>query len=157
MILLRRKEACRMKIKVPYIIDDPIVGRTLSPTVMGLVGSMSIIFPRDYIMRDGDDLIYHHSSKRRIDSFKINSTSRFVVQNRTFSFWDKEFKLKQLRPGERSGVETTLLLIDFEEKSHVLIPPFHISRWQKTWNRFLIKLSKNIGLQVQEFNIHEDG
>jgi hypothetical protein len=135
-----------IKIRVPYVLDDPIVGRTLMPS------PLSILVPCDYITIDSGILSYHHAMTDTETSLRLKDGDKLLVQKRKVSYWDKELRLDLWK---RAGIEITLFLIDVEGRDHVLIPPFFIDRGQRTWNRFVTKLSKNSSLQVEEISIPE--
>jgi hypothetical protein len=135
-----------IRIRVPYVLDDPIVGRTLMPL------PFRILVPRDYITIDNGILTYHNAMAETATSLTLKDAGKLLVQKRQVSYWDKELRLDLWK---RAGIEITLLLIDVEGRDHVLIPPFFIDRGQRTWNRFLTKLSKNSSLQVEEISIPE--
>ncbi len=127
------------------MIDDPLVGRTLMPFPLFFILC-------DYITIANGILTYHHAMTETATSLKLKDSVKLLVQKRKISYWDKELKLDLWK---RAGIEITLFLIDVEGRAHVLISPFFIDRGQRTWDRFLTKLSKSSSLQVAEISIPE--
>jgi hypothetical protein len=135
-----------IKIKIPYILDDPIVGRTMSPIPIPLKTL------NDYLIIENEILRYKGSitSSRAIKSFNLKNIAKILLQKRDFPCLTKKYHY-DLWAGGR--IEIELSLVDIEGKSHVLIPKFFIDRGQKALNRFLTELCKYSSLPLEEETI----
>ena len=138
---LNNEMSNRVKIRVPYILDDPVVGRTIPPVPFTLF--------YDYIIIENGKITYEGSSisTQQKKSFYLNDISKLLLKTETISSWTKEHKLDYWR---RAGKRMELYLVDTENHEHMLIPGFFLDTGEKRWNRFIFKLCKISGLSLEE-------
>ena len=135
------------KIKIPYILDDPLVGRTMAP--------FSLTLFHDYIIIENGMLIYEGSaiSTRKKRSFFLKNIKNLLLKTKTISCWTKEHKLDYWG---RAGKRIELYLVDSMDNEHLLIPGFFIDSGEKRWNKFISELCEISGLCLEEINMSED-
>jgi hypothetical protein len=144
-----------VKIKVPRILDDPLVGR---------VQALPFFFPfnrffagtdYEYIIIKEGKLILQGStfSGRKTTSFQLANIEKFILRKRKVSCFDRERKYNIFG---RLGTEIELSLVDSEGKNHVIIPILLTNPggtlliFQKMWERFLRELRMYTGLPIEE-------
>jgi hypothetical protein len=139
----RGKMSENIKIRIPYIFDDPIVGRTMSPIQIPLRTF------NDYLIIENEILRYKGSvaSSRAIKSFNLKNIAKILLQKREFPCLTKEHHYDFWTGGR---IEIELSLVDIEGERHILIPKFFIDRGQKALNRFLSELCKYSSLPLEE-------
>jgi hypothetical protein len=132
-----------IKIRIPYILDDPIVGRTMSPIPIPLKTL------NDYLIIENGILRYSGSvtSSNAIKPFNLKNIAKILLRMREFRCFNNEHHYDYWAGGR---IEIELSLVDIEGKKHVLIPKFFIDRGQKAWNRFLSELCKYSSLPLEE-------
>jgi hypothetical protein len=135
-----------IKIRMPNIDDDPIIGRVLCP--VPFVPSFVTIF-HDYLIIENGILTIKNSimSSRSTVSINLKKVSKILVKIRELPGWTKGPKYNWWG---RIGTEIELSLVDLEGNSHILIPKFLLNNGQKEWNRFLGELKKTLRLPLEE-------
>ena len=139
----------RIKIRIPYIWDDPLVGRIISPTPFPISNF------NDYLVIENGMLTYKHSitSSKTVISFKLTNIAKLLLLKKKVPCFTKDHKL-DIWAGARTEIE--LSLIDIEGRNHVLISKVFINGGQKKLDRFLSELSKYSGLPLEERLIDPD-
>jgi len=132
-----------IKIRIPYILDDPIVGRTMSPIPIPLRTL------NDYLIIENGIIRYIGSvtSSKAIKLFSLKNFSKILLQKREYRCFTSEQHYDFYAGGR---IEIELSLVDIEGKNHILIPKFFIDRGQKALDRFLSKLCKYSSLPLEE-------
>jgi hypothetical protein len=148
-----------IKIKVPFILDDPIYGRILALPPFFPYNYIFIGTDYEYIIIEEGKLILKGSmlSGRKTTSFQLENIDKFILRKRKASCFDKEGKFNFLG---RLGTEIELSLFDTEDKNHVIIPislintfgPF-LKTTQNIWERFLRELRNYTGLPIEETSL----
>ena len=133
-----------MKIKVPNILDDPIVGRTIVPFPIPFIG--------DSIIIEGDKLICDRSNKKN-QTYNIKDISKIRTKTKIISGWTKEHKIDH---GTRAGKRVALYLVDTLNQEHLLIPDLFLDRGEKRWSSFISKLRKYTDLPFEELKESEN-
>jgi hypothetical protein len=140
-----------VKIRVPAIIDDPIVGRCSCPTsILGPLDPMNILSGIDYIIIKDGKLGFKcglESTPKSI--FKIDEIEKILIIKRKASCWTADHKI-DLWVNSSAGIEVSILLKSGER--HVLIPNFFLRHGKKDWDTFLKELSDSSGLFLEEIN-----
>jgi len=134
------------KIRVPSFIDDPIVGRFISPIPWGVF--------TDHIIIDNGVLLYEGSilSQKNKKSFKLENIKNVLVLKTKLTPWTKDHKLDIYG---RLGTDIEIYLVDIDGEEHELLPRFSmgVAGWgQKELNFFLSELCELSGLQLEEAN-----
>lgn len=141
------------QIRVPTIINDPMVGRLIiSIPLRDRLISPPLGFFTDYIIIDNEKLEYRGSkiSFKARKSFYLKSISKFLVRKWSLSCWTKDHKLDFYG---RLGTDIVLYLVDTDGEKHELIPRFMMNaakRGKKDWDRFLFELCGYSGLPLEE-------
>ena len=133
-----------VKIQVPAIMDDPIVGRCS-------VG-FPILSAFDYVIIKNGRI----SLKKALESnpgkiLKINEIEKILLTKRTVSCLTKDNKIDFWA---RNGTELEISLLLNTGEKHVLIPTFLLSRAKKDWDWFLHELCDSTELPLEE--VHEE-
>ena len=129
-----------VKLKVPYVLDDPLVGRCSSP--FPLTGGY------DHITIMNGMIDYTEAFENRPKRiFKINDIQKIVVIRRELSCWTKDHKLD---PWAKIGAEMEVIILANDGTSHVLIPAFSIRYGANKWDQFLNELSEASGIAIEE-------
>jgi hypothetical protein len=138
-----------VKIRIPYIWDDPLVGRIISSI------PLPISIFNDFLIIENGILTYKHSitSSKTGISFKLTNIIKLLLRKRKVPCLKKDHKL-DIWAGAR--IEIELSLLDIEGRSHVLISKVFIDRGQKNLDRFLSELCKYSGLPLEERLIDTD-
>jgi hypothetical protein len=133
-----------VKIQVPAIMDDPIVGRC------------SVAFPIlstfDYIIIKNGRIGYKEafeSNPKKI--YKINEIEKILLTKRIVSCWTKDHKIDLWA---RNGTELEISLLLKTGEKHVLIPTFLLSRAKKDWDWFIHELCDSTELPLED--VHEE-
>ncbi|MCP3928648.1 MAG: hypothetical protein GY705_06055 [Bacteroidetes bacterium] len=130
-----------IEIRVPFIVDDPITGRTISPFPLGVFD--------EYIFLEEGKLIYKHSkiSTKANKSYSLKDLKKITEKTKKISPFKKDFNLDLIG---RFGTEVTLDLVDINGDSHRFIPKFLITTYgHKEWDRFLDELQSLSGLPLE--------
>ena len=140
-----------VKICVPPIIDDPLVGWCSSPaSILGSLDPMNIVSGIDYIIIKDVKLGIKYglgSSPKKI--FKLNEIEKLLITKRSNSCWTADHKIDHwAKSGTR--IEVSILLKSGER--HILIPNFLLRHGKKDWNIFLKNLSESSGLLIEEID-----
>ena len=143
--MVENSNAEYIKIRIPYIIDDPLVGRVIAPIIPPPILD---IF-HDWLIIENRMLTFKESITSSKSSISINleNIAKILLIKKKISYFNKR---QQVDLWSRGGTEAELLLVDIEGKSHVLIPKLFIDGGEKEWNRFLIELSKYSGFPIEE-------
>ena len=138
-----------VKIRVPAIIDDPIVGRCSSPTsILGPLDPMNIISGIDYIIiKDGRLGLKCGLETTPKKIFKIDEIENLLIIKRKASCWTADHKI-DFWAKSGAGIEVSILLKSGER--NVLIPRFFLRHGKKDWDMFLKELSDYSGLALEE-------
>ena len=133
-----------VKIQVPAIMDDPIVGRCS-------VG-FPILSAFDYVIIKNGRI----SLKKALESnpgkiLKINEIEKILLTKRTVSCWTKDNKIDFWA---RNGTELEISLLLNTGEKHVLIPTFLLARAKKDWDWFFRELCDSTELPLEE--VHEE-
>lgn len=140
-----------VKIRIPAIIDDPIVGRCSSPgSILGALDPMNIVSGIDYIIIKDGKLGFKcglESSPKKI--FKLNEIEKLLIIKRNESCWTDDHKI-DLWAKNGSGIEVLIQLSSGER--HILIPNFFLGHGKKDWDIFLKELCDLSGLSFEEIN-----
>ena len=136
----------KKKIRVPSFIDDPLIGRCITPFPLGIF--------HDYIIIDNETLLYKGSklSSKLQKSFSVKNILKLLVGKRNVSCWTKDHRWD---PYGRIGTDIELYLVDTDGEKHELLPKFsmNVAGWgQKEWDRFLSELCEFSGLPLEEVN-----
>lgn len=144
-----------VKIKVPCILDHPLVGRVFALPLFFPFNRFFVGTDYEYIIIKEGKLILQGStfSGKKTTSFQLANIEKFILRKRKVSCFDKAGKLNFWG---RSGTEVELSLVDIEGKNYVIIPillttpggSFQI--FQKGWERFLRELRMYSGLPIEE-------
>ena len=132
-----------VKIQVPAIMDDSIVGRC------------SVAFPIlntfDYVIIKNGRIGYKNafeSNPKKI--LKITEIEKIILTKRTVSCWTDDHKLDLWT---RNGTELEISLLLKTGEKHVLIPTFLLSRAKENWDWFVHELCDSTELPLDE--VHE--
>jgi len=129
-----------VKIQVPDIIDNPIVGRCSS--------RFPLTFKSDYvIIRNGLIGCKHTFESRPKKLIKINDIEKILVFRRKLSCWTSDHKID---PWARSGTEIEISLIYKTGEKQVIVPPFLLVYAEKDWNWFMHELCDSTDLPLEE-------
>jgi hypothetical protein len=146
-----------VKIRVPRILDDPLVGRVLALPFFFPFNRFFAGTDYEYIIIKEGKLILQGStfSGKKTTSFQLANIDKFILRKRKVSCFDRAGKYNFWG---RSGTEVELSLVDIEGKYHVIIPILLINPvgsfliFQKEWERFLRELRMHTGLPIEEIN-----
>ncbi|MBT8358482.1 MAG: hypothetical protein KJO61_12025 [Deltaproteobacteria bacterium] len=132
------------KIRVPYFLDDPLIGRCITPLPFG--------FSPAYIIVDNEILLYKESelSSNLEKSFSLKNILKLLLRKRKVSCWTKDHRWD---PYGRVGTDIELYLVDTDGEKHELLPKFsmNVAGWgQKDLDRFLSELCEFSGLPLEE-------
>jgi hypothetical protein len=133
-----------MKIKVPNILDDPIVGRTIIPFPIPFIG--------DSIIIEGDNFMCK-KLKYKNKKYNLKDISKIVTKTKTISGWTKDHKIVH---GTRAGKRVALYLVDTNNLEHCLVPDLYLDRGEKRWNSFIYKFCEYTKLPLEEINESEN-
>jgi hypothetical protein len=146
-----------VKIRVPRIIDDPILGRVMAPTLFPFDIVMWIY--NEYITIENGILTHKGSimSGRTKRSFQLKDIVKLMLEKREVSCFDKEGKLNIWG---RLGTEIEISLVDTKGKRYILISRFMLNnispfmgKVQKEWDNFISDLCKYSGLPLEEMSL----
>ena len=133
------------KIRVPFFLDDPLIGRCITPLPLGIF--------HGYIIIDNEMLLYKESKSSKLQkSFSLKNLQKLLVRKRNVSCWTKDHRWD---PYGRIGTDIELYLVDTDGEKHELLPKFsmNVAGWgQKEWDRFLSELCEFSGLPLEEVN-----
>ena len=127
----------KVKIALPFILDDPIVGRTIFPFIGSFV---------NHIIIDGDKLTLNRKT------YNLKTIDKLLLKKTEVTPYTSSHKLD---PWGLIGTAIELYLVDNSGEKHILVPKFliNVNNWgQKKWDKFLDKLCKFSGLQIEEMN-----
>ena len=115
-----------MKIRVPFIVDDSIMGRTISPFPLGVFD--------EYIILEEGKLIYKQSKiSTKVDkSYNLKDLKKIMEKIKKVSWFNEDFTLDLIG---RIGTEVILNLVDTNDESHVFIPKFLITTYGQKGDR----------------------
>jgi hypothetical protein len=135
-----------VKIKVPYILDDPLVGRTMAPFPFTLF--------HDHIIIENGTLAYEGSatSTQKKKLFYLKDVKTLLLKTKTISCWTQEHKLDLW---VRAGKRLELYLVDTKNHEHLLIPGFFVDAGERRWNKFISELCEFSGLRLEEITVLE--
>jgi len=128
----------KAKVYIPYIFDDPLVGRTILP--------FGVTPIEDYIFFDNDKLIL----KRK--TFNLKTIDKFLLVKTEVTPWTSDFRLDLYG---LIGTTIELYLVDNSGEKHILVPKFlmNVRNWgQNRLNQFLSELSGHSGLPLEVLN-----
>ena len=129
-----------VKISVPSIIDDPLVGRCSSP--------LSLTGDYEYIIIEDGMLKYTCSTTSRPKKlFKLNEITKLLLVKKKVSCWTTDHKLD---PWARIGTEIEVSVVDVDGKRHELVPAVLLNFGKNEWDRFIQKLCKLSGLPLEK-------
>ena len=134
--MISKQMGKKVKILVPSIWDDPIVGRTIVPI-------MTSLFP-DFMMIDDDKLTF------KKETFDLKTIDRLLLVKTEVTPWTADHKLDS---AGLIGTAMELYLVDRSGERHILIPRFIMNANNyglKRWNRFLYELSVHSGLPIKQ-------
>ncbi len=132
-----------VKIQVPAIIDDPIVGRCSA--------AFPIFSAFDYVIIKNGRIGYKKAlepAPKKI--FKVNEIDKILLIKRDVSCWTKNQKIDLW---SRNGTEMEISILFNNGDKHVLIPTFLLSKAKKDWVLFLEELRDSTELSLEE--VHE--
>jgi hypothetical protein len=132
-----------VKIQVPAIMDNPIVGRCSA--------GFPILSAFDYIIIKNGRIAYKEaleSKPKRI--LKIKEIEKILLTKRTVSCWTKDHKTDLWA---RNGTKLEISLLLKTGEKHILIPTFLLSKAKKHWDWFVNELCDSTELPFEE--VHE--
>lgn len=133
-----------VKIQVPAIMDDPIVGRCST--------EFPILSAFDYFIIKNGRIGYKkalESNPKQI--LKIKEIDKILLTKRTVSCLTKDHKIDLWA---RIGTELGISLLLKTGEKHTLIPTFLLSKAKKPWDWFLNELCDSTDLALEE--VHEE-
>jgi len=137
----------KLKINVPMIIDDPLVGKIILP--------FSLFVFDDQIIIENGKLIYKPSRLSIVSEkiFNLNEIKKLVLIKSKTSHYTKDFKkaIEECRV-ESIGELAELILIDLNDNKYELIPKINLLRGKKRFANFIKKLVDLSGLILEEVN-----
>ena len=136
------------RIRVPVILDDPVVGRCSTFSILGLFNPISMISGVDHIVIENGKIgLKRAFESRPREAFDLDEIEKILLARRSVSPFGPSGKWDIWG---KNGVETEISLVLDGGEKHVLIPRLLVRFGKRDWDRFINELCRLTDLPLEE-------